>query len=339
MYLEEDSIDDLLNSVYSRLFDDGEIVRASKGTTVERVGAILRLKNPRARLSTSEMRMKLFSALGEFLWYLAGSDDPAFIGYYIRWYREMKLDGDGRVPGAYGPRMFGTTPHDQFSKVVDLLRQRPTSRRAVIQLYRAEDLALSVNTSSASELLEVPCTCSLQFLIRADVLHMIAHMRSNDAYKGLPHDVFCFTMIQELVARAVGVEVGSYVHSVGSLHLYDSDWDAARKYLTEGWHNAAPMQPMPAGDQKEYIALLLEAERHIRTADQGAPQLELLPQYWKDIGLLLETHKQLEVASPAQHAEILRSVRDRVCCEAYKRYLLDRQHGALDAGGIESTRT
>jgi thymidylate synthase len=325
MHIEEDSIDDLLNRVYSVLLSATDVVPTSKGRTAECVGVVLRLKDPRARLSASETRLKLFSALGEFVWYLSGSDDPEFISHYISWYRDAKLDADGRMPGAYGPRLFGSAPYDQFNKVVKLLKERPTTRRAVIQLYRAEDLAVSLEARSADDLLEVPCTCTLQFLVRGGLLHLIVYMRSNDAYLGLPHDVFCFTMLQELAARAVGVDIGSYVHCVGSLHLYESARSAAGQYLGEGWHTTSVMPPMPTGDQMQSVSALVEAERQIRAAGDSV-SIELLPPYWKDIALLLKAHSALVSASTDQYVEVLQATRDRVTCEAYKRYLLDREH-------------
>ncbi len=62
---------------------------------------------------------------------------------------------------------------------------------------------------------------------RGSNLHMSVTMRSNDAYMGLPHDVFCFTMLQEMVAKTLGLELGEYYHYVGSMHLYMSDIEAA----------------------------------------------------------------------------------------------------------------
>ena len=69
----------------------------------------------------------------------------------------------------------------------------------------------------------------------------------NDAYIGLAHDIFAFTMLQELMARSLGVDVGPYRHSIGSLHLYDSHRAAARAYLREGWQETVSMPPMPPG--------------------------------------------------------------------------------------------
>jgi len=45
-------------------------------------------------------------------------------------------------------------------------------------------------------------------------------MRSNDAWLGLPYDVFCFTTLQKIVAAALGIECDWYQHQVGSMHLY-----------------------------------------------------------------------------------------------------------------------
>jgi hypothetical protein len=74
----------------------------------------------------------------------------------------------------------------------------------------------------------------LQFLIRRNRLHTLTTMRSNDAYIGLPHDIFCFSMLQEVLARTLGVALGQYSHFVGSLHLYDENRDEAQQYLDEG---------------------------------------------------------------------------------------------------------
>lgn len=72
---------------------------------------------------------------------------------------------------------------------------------------------------------DVPCTLSLQFLIRKGHLSLIANMRSNDAWRGLPYDVWCFTRIQTIIAAMLGVPVGLYVHQAGSMHIYENDYN------------------------------------------------------------------------------------------------------------------
>jgi hypothetical protein len=91
----------------------------------------------------------------------------------------------------------------------------------------------------------VPCTLSLQFLIRDKRLNCIATMRSNDIVWGLTYDVFNFTMIQEYVAVKVGIPLGDYFHNAGSLHLY-ADRDAKMvKALGEPIRSAPKMDLMP----------------------------------------------------------------------------------------------
>ena len=48
-------------------------------------------------------------------------------------------------------------------------------------------------------------------------------MRSNDLYRGLPHNVIQFTCLQEIVAGWLGASLGSYHHFSDSLHFYESD--------------------------------------------------------------------------------------------------------------------
>lgn len=118
-------------------------------------------------------------------------------------------------------------------------------------------------------------------------------MRSNDAYVGLPHDVFCFTMLQEIIARDLGVEPGPYKHLVGSLHIYETNVAAARQYLSEGWQSTQePMPPMPLGDPWLGISVLLKAERQIRTG-MGLDDVNLdgVDPYWADLVRLLQVYR------------------------------------------------
>jgi thymidylate synthase len=231
-----DSLDDVLIDLYKELLathDRNE--GGTRGPNKEVLGVTLRIADPRSRLSRSEDRGKSFSALGELLWYLAGSDQLDFIEPYVSRYRDDAIDG--ALPGAYGPRLFAKRGSiDQVANVTNLLRRKPGSRRAVIQLFDAEDIAV--------EKTEIPCTTTLQFHLRDGRLHLSANMRSNDAYFGLPHDVFCFTMLQEMMARRLGAELGGYIHHAGSMHVYDNYVEPMRRYVEEGYHRPSPMPQM-----------------------------------------------------------------------------------------------
>ncbi len=246
MYITAKTLDDMMHRVLDKLVRRGARNRASRGETREIRSLLLKLTNPRARLSHTEKKGKIFSALGELLWYLAKSNDLKFISYYLDQYLDESEDG-ATIYGAYGPRLFGHHGNNQVEHVLDLLTRNPGSRRAVIQLFDAEDIR--------DHHREIPCTCTLQFMVRDGLVELATTMRSNDAFKGLPHDVFSFTMIQEIVARILGHEPGVYTHFVGSLHLYDDDIKAARQYLDEGWQSTqfVEMPAMPPFDPRPPI--------------------------------------------------------------------------------------
>lgn len=298
MYVRADSLDDLLAKVYRQLLARGTSIEPTKGPAREIYGALLRLSAPRVRLSRTESRGILFSCLGELLWILAGSNALDFIEHYIPDYRKCSDDGK-TIFGAYGPRMFGARQHDQLHRVISVLRGKPDSRQAVVQLFDRGD---TLKPHS-----DIPCTCTLQFVIRDRRLHMLTSMRSNDAWLGLPHDVFAFTMIQELVARSLGVELGEYRHAVGSLHLYAPHYQKAIRYLDEGWQPAKPMPPMPQGDPWPSVRLLLKAEAAVRNGNaDGFGMSDALDPYWADLATLLVIYEVGKTKAAGYQNEVKR---------------------------------
>jgi thymidylate synthase len=240
---------------------------------------------------------------------MSGSDDLTFIRYYVPKYPE---DGPNiqTVRAAYGPRL-----EHKLDWAIEMLREKPTSRRVVIPIFQSTDCDISHK--------EVPCTCTLQFLLREGRLEVLAHMRSNDAFVGLPGDVFSFTMIQELVARALGAELGTYKHLVGSLHLYDKHQQKAKNFIDEGWQMKASMPLMPKGDQRANLAQMIALERDIRLGQE--PEIPAsLPAYWKDLAYLLKIYRADQDGAPGK----VRALRKKIGNQIFGPYIDRRQRSA-----------
>lgn len=127
---------------------------------------------------------------------------------------------DGIFWGAYGPRIAGDLGH-----AVEVLKRDPDSRQAVLSLFDSgRDLY-------RPGVVDVPCTVAIQFFVRSAKLDMWVVMRSNDAWLGLPYDLGQFSLLQFAVAQALGIEVGEYTHSAGSMHLYEEHWIKAKQVL------------------------------------------------------------------------------------------------------------
>jgi thymidylate synthase len=308
-YFSGETLDDLMRSVIEEIQRHGDRIHPTKGEAVELTGVSLEVTNPRARLSRTETRGKPFSCLGELCWYLSKTNDLGFISYYIRAYRQY-ADGD-KVFGGYGPRLFDFRGLNQLANVTVILKKKPQTRQAVIQLFDAQDIV--------EEHKDIPCTCTLQFMIRRDKLHMFTNMRSNDAWLGLSHDVFCFTMLQEILARSLGVELGTYKQAVGSLHLYTKSLENARRFLEEGWQSTqSPMPSMPAGDPWPSIDLMLQAESSIRTAgtfDEGI--LGRVDMYWADLIRLLQVFR----FKKDKDAERIKELRGKMSSQVYSPFI------------------
>ena len=310
-----DSLDDVLIQLYNALErttrrnEDG-----SRGSNYEILGVSLHISDPRARLSRSENRGKTFSALGELLWYLSGREDLGFIEPYVPLYRDEVVGGI--IEGAYGPRLFDMRGINQIDSIISILTRKRGTRRAVIQLFNAEDIAVDKK--------EIPCTTTLQFHLRDDGLHLSVTMRSNDAYWGLPHDVFCFTMIQEIMARRLNVELGTYMHYAGSMHVYDKFYKDMKSYVVEGYQRPAPMPPMPAGDNFGLVSEILVAEDNIR---HGEPIGELFADtpYWKDIVTLIEAYWA------SGRPEVLDGLQNQLHEPMYRPYIEARKQMTLRA--------
>jgi thymidylate synthase len=107
-------------------------------------------------------------------------------------------------------KMFG---FDQWEHLKKLLRADVNSRQAVIHIKDASNEPTK----------DTPCTVALQYSIREGKLYATTYMRSNDIWRGFPYDVFAFTCFQVKLAMELGVDVGTYTHIAGSLHLYERD--------------------------------------------------------------------------------------------------------------------
>jgi thymidylate synthase len=115
---------------------------------------------------------------------------------------------EGRFHGSYGQRI-----GYQMLHVVRKLRDDPGTRQAVVTLW---DPFLDNQEGKH----DYPCTVMLQFEREGDVLHMNVVMRSNDAWLGLPYDMFQFTQLQLTLCNSLDLAAGMYRHTALSMHLY-----------------------------------------------------------------------------------------------------------------------
>lgn len=182
---------------------DGDIVG-------EIINAITVIKDPTRNICKDIREMSMRYAIGEMLWYLSCDNELKPIQMYTKAWDRMSDDGK-TVNSNYGYCIREKYDFDQWEYIKELLYFNPDTRQAVIHIKAPDN----------KESKDVNCTVCLQFFIRDGKLYLTTYMRSNDLWMGFPYDVFQFTNLQVLLAMELELEVGTYTHIAGSLHLYE----------------------------------------------------------------------------------------------------------------------
>ena len=217
-----------LNDTYRELLilatTSGNEVSPRGMKTHELITAAIAL-NPNDNIVTLKgFETNLEYAQAELAWYLSGTNKFKSLGKFAKVWEKYSEDGE-TVNSAYGYQMFGNHPavgFDQMKWVEDELKRDSNSRRAVVNINLPPH---------KTEKLDVPCTIALQYLLRNGKLIAITYMRSNDLYFGFRNDVYCFTEMQKIMAKKLGVEAGMYFHIVGSLHIYEPQMQKVKELL------------------------------------------------------------------------------------------------------------
>lgn len=136
--------------------------------------------------------------------------------------------------GAYGPKVT-----EQLRYVCETLLKDKYTRQAVISIWR----------ENPRDSKDIPCTLSLQFLVRHDTIHCVATMRSSDVWLGLPYDIFNFSCITNWVRLFIYEEtkellkLGNLTINMGSSHLYARNWEAAYSIILHPDCDYNPQMP------------------------------------------------------------------------------------------------
>lgn len=177
---------------------------------------IFGLFNPFNRVITDPIRdANPFFHVMEFVWMMAGSNDIQWIAQFNK--QMLAYSDDGLTQhAAYGHRWRGYWGYDQIAKAIKLLTKNAEDRRVVVQIWDAElDLGWKGK--------DVPCNTQLMFRVVDGKLNMTVTNRSNDLIWGaMGSNVVHFTMLQELIAQACRIPLGTYYVVSNNLHIYKS---------------------------------------------------------------------------------------------------------------------
>jgi thymidylate synthase len=153
----------------------------------------------------------------EAYWMITGSNKLKDIEPWCARMREYSDDGK-TLSGAYGPKFVKQVDH-----VVHVLKKDLRSRQAVMTFWERNPMASK----------DIPCTISMQFLVRENYIHTVVNMRSSDTWLGLPYDIFSFSMMTQFVRLRLGRGLlpGMLHLNFASSHIYLTDLVKVHEFL------------------------------------------------------------------------------------------------------------
>jgi thymidylate synthase len=136
-------------------------------------------------------------------------------------------DADGELGPVYGKQWRSWAAPDgrsidQIAKLLDGLRANPNSRRHIVSAW---------NPADVDDMALPPCHCLFQFFVADGKLSCQLYQRSADVFLGVPFNIASYALLTHMVAAAVGLEPGEFVHTFGDAHLYLNHVDQAREQL------------------------------------------------------------------------------------------------------------
>ena len=165
-------------------------------------------------LTTKKLHLR--SIIYELLWFLRGDTNIRYLHEHNVTIWDEWADQNGDLGHIYGYQWRSwPTPDgkhiDQISQIVDQIRKNPDSRRLIVSAW---------NVAEIDTMALPPCHTLFQFYVADNKLSCQLYQRSADVFLGVPFNIASYALLTQMVAQVTGLEVGTFVHTLGDAHIY-----------------------------------------------------------------------------------------------------------------------
>lgn len=215
--------------------------------TISKFGAMMRFSLEDSFPLFTTKRVFWRGVALELLWFISGSTDARILskqgvkiwdGHSSRAFLDSRGFYDREV-GSIGP-MYGflfrhwgakyvdmDTDYtgqgiDQLKECIRLIKEEPTSRRIVMNMWNASDI---------DKMSLAPCHCMVQFQVNNGKLSCMMTQRSADLLLGVAFNTSSYALLTCLIAHSCGLQPGEFVHSMGDCHVYLNHIEPAKIQL------------------------------------------------------------------------------------------------------------
>ena len=179
------------------------------------------------------------SAIDEILWiWQKKSNNVNELNSHI-W--DSWADESGSIGKAYGYQLgvkhiYIEGEFDQVDRVLFDLKNNPSSRRIMTNIYVHQDL---------HEMNLYPCAYSMTFNVVGDTLNGILNQRSNDVLTANNWNVVQYAILLHMLAQVSNLKVGELVHVISDAHIYDRHIPIVEKILKNPQYKAPKLWVNP----------------------------------------------------------------------------------------------
>ena len=195
-------------------------------------------------MTTKKIHTK--SVIQELLWFLRGETNAKTLQEHgVKIWNEW-ADENGELGPVYGYQWRSWPAPDgrhidQLAKALDLIKNKPDSRRIIVSAWNVADL---------EKMALQPCHVLFQFNCVGNNLDCQMYQRSCDVFLGVPFNIASYALLTEMVAQETGRQARHFIHTFGDVHIYNNHFEQVREQLSREPRNL-PKLVLPHGTVNE----------------------------------------------------------------------------------------
>lgn len=224
-------------NLIQEILDHGEQRRDRTGTGTISIFGIQRKYDLRDGFPLVTTKKVLYDAvLRELLWFLRGSTNinDGLTEYTPIW--NPWADEKGELGPVYGwqwrkwerfswdetSKSYKKSRVDQIQNALDLIKNKPDSRRIIVSAWNAADL---------DRMALPPCHLLFQFYVINGRLDCQLYQRSADVALGVPFNIASYATLMSMMAQECGLMPGIFTHTLGDAHIYLNHVEGLKEQL------------------------------------------------------------------------------------------------------------
>ena len=201
-------------------------------------------------LTTKKLHLR--SIIYELLWFLNGDTNIKYLNDNRVTIWDEWADENGDLGPVYGSqwRAWPTKDGkhiDQITRLIESLQHNPDSRRHIVCAW---------NVGELENMALPPCHVLFQFYVSDGRLSCQLYQRSCDIFLGIPFNIASYALLTMMVAQAVGLKPGDFVHTLGDAHIYLNHIEQVKLQLTRKPFPLPKMEINPA--QRDLFSFVFE---------------------------------------------------------------------------------